>query len=397
MSTANLEKTLTSALKGLEDSFNKTLDDLQSASAEEKTTLEDRLKAIEGVIEDVKKERDVVERHTLPGCEPNEKTGEKFSISRASLAYANKDWTQAPFEKEVIDAFRQKAMSSGTDSAGGFLVPEEAIPDVIERLKAEVVALALGARELPASGAPLVIPRISTSATAVWMTGENVAVTASDLGFEQISMSPKTIAAFTYLSNQLVEISSPTADSLVQDDFASEFAIGIDQGILEGSGASGEPLGIVEDPNALTESITAGGILYTELVGFVDALAVANSLRGRLGWAMNPALFTQIMKAPNESTPAIDLARRMIADGPSTTILGYPYRTTTSLTGTSGVGAKSVVFGNWEDCLVAMWGGLRIRASEDGGTAFTNDQLAIRGTMRVDVAFRHSNSFCVAA
>ena len=337
-------------------------------------------------------------RLTLPGSEPNARTGEAFSMSRACAAISQKDWTNAGFEKEVFDNMRQRAMSSGNDSAGGFIVPDESIPQVIEALKAEVIAFQLGAREIPAVGSPLYIPRIGTSVTAQWMTGENQTITASDLALQQIQMSPKSLAARVILSNQLMELSQPTADSMIESDIVSQLAIGLDKGILEGTGATGQPLGVVTDPNVLTESISSGPT-FEQLVGFIDALAQANALKGKLGWAMHPAIFTTLMKLKSTNaaagTPSLDVSRHIVTEKAPDSILGYSFATSTSFTASSGAGA--MVFGNWEDVLVAMWGGLRLRASDLSDDAFSKDQTHIRAIMRADTALRHPESFCVSA
>ena len=76
-------------------------------------------------------------------------------------------------------------------------------------------------------------------------------------------------------------------------------------------------------------------------------------------------------------------------------ILGYKYATTTAFT--AATDANSMVFGNWDDILVAMWGGLRLKASDTSDDAFSKDQTHIRAIMRADTALRHPESFCIAS
>tara|TARA_R110000824_G_scaffold174733_1_gene352880 strand:- start:1231 stop:1404 length:174 start_codon:yes stop_codon:yes gene_type:complete len=54
-------------------------------------------------------------------------------------------------------------------------------------------------------------------------------------------------------------------------------------------------------------------------------------------------------------------------------------------------------FGNWNDLMVARWGGLRLAASTDGDNAFSLDQTHIRATLRADVAVRQAKSFSYAS
>jgi HK97 family phage major capsid protein len=388
----HLESTITEVGK----TMNTTLEEWRAASESERSAIEDRLKGFEQVTSELKEMVDERRRTTLPGSEPTGNPEKDFSFARATHAIRTKNWDGAGVEKEIFDAMRTKAMSSAVDSAGGFVVPEQAVPQVIERLKAAMVTRQLGARTLPATGSPVTIPRVSTSATAYWLSGENSTITASDLGLQEISMTPKSCATRTILSNQLLELSAPAADTIIQDDIVSQLAIALDKAVIEGTGASGQPLGIINDPDILTEAISAT-VTYEEMVGFVDALAVANSLRGKLGWAMHPSLFTQLMKLKSENNTAgtdnLEVSRHAIDAPAPTSILGYPYATTTSFT--AATDANSVVFGNWDDVFIAEWGGIRLAASEHIG--FDKDQTQVRAVLRADVGLRHPESFCVAS
>jgi HK97 family phage major capsid protein len=86
----------------------------------------------------------------LPGLELEK---DKFSLCRAlNCIRQNKDldkWSEAPHEAEV---FRQmRAMSSGDDSTGGYLVPPQAMPEFIEMYRAEAVCVKMGPGSSPAS------------------------------------------------------------------------------------------------------------------------------------------------------------------------------------------------------------------------------------------------------
>lgn len=364
----------------------------QSAAKEERTKIEADLKALKDAQEAIRADIEEKRRHTLPGSEPTQR--EAFSMRRivAGLRAGNVE-KHAPHEFAIC-----KAMSSAVDSAGGFLIPEEAIPQVIERLKAAMVVYQLGAREMPSVGSPVVIPRLSGSGTAYWIGSEGSSITASDLTLQDISASPKTVAARVILSNQMLEMATPAADRLIEDDIVSELSIAMDKGALEGTGASGQPLGIINEPNVLTEAISAT-VLFAELVGFVDALAVANALKGKLGWALHPSLFTQIMTLKSENASAgtanLEVTRHAITEGAPTSILGYPYKLTTSFTATTD--ANSAIFANWDDLLVFTWGGIRLLQSNVTADAVEKDQTHIRALARMDVGVRHPESFCVAA
>lgn len=405
----NLEELFEKNLDALGTQLEGTLDEWRSAEVEKRSEIEKTIEGLRGDITEMKSNLEEERRSHLPGVEVA-KQGEReaFSLARACRAIGARDFRNAPYEQEVFSNMSSKAMSGGIDSAGGYIVPEEAITRVIERLKAEVIAYKLGAVDMAASGSPITIPRLSASATAYWVS-ENASITASDLTFQQVSMTPKTAACRVVLSNLLLETSMPTADSVIEQDIASQLGLALDAGILNGSGASGQPLGVMNETgigSISTVGTVAGGAVgdkitsLSKLTDFIDSLANGNALKGKLGWAIHPEILSYIrqMTTADATGVHINLGTQVVADGPANSILGYEYQTSTTMTQPSGATVTdSICFGNWNDLMVARWGGLRLAASTDGDNAFSLDQTHIRATLRADVAVRQAASFCVSA
>jgi HK97 family phage major capsid protein len=376
-----------------------------NAESDKRAELQEQIKGLEASIAEVKENLVVEKRGHLPGVEvaTSEQKTDSFSMARACRALARKDFRDAPYEQEVFTEMKEKAMSTGVDPSGGYIVPEEAITSVIEALKANVVAYDLGARDLAASSTPLTIPKLTTSATGYWVS-ENSTITASDLGFEQINMTPKTVAGRVILSNLLLETSTPTADSIIEQDLASQLGLALDLGVLNGSagGGAGEPVGIMQTAGVSTVVSTTPDADTPPtpqiMMEFLSDLDAANALRGRLGWAIHPTMLAQIRQMTMDFTAAttVPLTAVNTAEGFATTLFGYQFRTSTQMTApTTGTGSwtRSVCFGNWDDVLIARWGGLRLLASDTSDDAFSKDQTHIRATMRCDVALRHPESF----
>jgi HK97 family phage major capsid protein len=404
MDTPNLESAFEKQLEVLGDNLESTISEWRSSEESKRDELQQQIKSLEGAIEEVKSNIAEERRGHLPGVEvaTSEQKTDSFSMARACRALARKDFRDAPYEKEVFAEMKEKAMSTGVDPSGGYIVPEEAITQVIEKLKANVVAYDLGARDLAASSTPLTIPKLTTSATGYWVS-ENSTITASDLGFEQINMTPKTVAGRVILSNLLLETSTPTADSIIEEDLASQLGLALDLGVLNGSsgGGAGEPVGIMQTAGVSTVVSTVPDADTPPtpqiMMEFLSDLDAANALRGRLGWAIHPTMLSQIRQMTVDGNgESVPLTAVNTADGFATTLFGYQFRTSTQMTApTTGTGSwtRSVCFGNWDDVLIARWGGLRLLASDTSDDAFSKDQTHIRATMRCDVALRHPESF----
>ena len=398
----DMEKQLESHLKQLGDSVEQHIEGWRVEEGTHRKALETTIKSLEDEIGIVKEQLTEERRSHLPGVEVTQ-TGkrEAFSMARACRALARKDFSNAPYEQEVFQNMKAKAMSAGVDPSGGYIVPEEAISTIIEALKANVVAYELGARDMAANGVPVTIPKLTTSATGYWVS-ENSTITASDLGFEQINMTPKTVAGRVILSNLLLETSTPTADSIIEQDLASQLGLALDAGVLNGSsgGGAGEPVGIMQTAGVSTIANVAGSAVpptVAEMMLCLNDLDAANALRGRLGWAIHPTMMNQIQQMVGATNLQVD--RFIVSDGFADRILGHPFKTSTQMTAPTAAPAaiRSVLFGNWDDVLIARWGGLRLLASDTSDDAFSKDQTHIRATMRCDVAVRHPESFCYFA
>jgi len=403
--TTNLETAFEQQLETLGKSLESTIEQWREAEEAKRDELHTQIKSLEGAVEEVKTNLAEERRSHLPGVEiaKNGEQRDGFSLGRACRAIAKKDFNFAPYEKEVFDNMEAKAMSQGTDTAGGFIVPEEAILSVIEKLKSRVVAYELGARDMAVSGIPVTLPRISSSASAVWVA-ENATITASDLVFQQLSLTPKTAAGRVVLSNQLLETSNPAADRVIEEDLGSQLGIAVDSACLIGGGA-GEPTGIISTAGVgSVAGVAAANIVdgIDKLIDFEQDLQTADAYGGRLGWAIHPSVLGAIREMVVDGAgTSVPLSNQIVSEGYADKILGHAYATTTSLTAFAAGGAasatNSMIFGNWEDLMIARWGGLRLMASNTSDDAFSKDQTHIRGTIRVDVGLRHVESFSFSA
>ena len=179
-------------LQEMKDLLKEQKDALLAAWEDKYTPLMNQIEQMEKRIVEI--ETKFKDRNHIPGLEEEKK---EFSFFKAFYAIRHNQWDDAGFEKEVFDAARKKAMSLGTGSAGGYIVPEIYMAEIIELLQAEAVVIRMGATVLSGLvGSPVYIPRQSAGATAYWV-GENSDITASDLTLEQVSMTPKKDGAST--------------------------------------------------------------------------------------------------------------------------------------------------------------------------------------------------------
>jgi HK97 family phage major capsid protein len=392
-------------IKQFEQVVGKKLDEHDAAQkANFEKFVDDKIKA---ATEDMKREMAV---HSLPGSADATHKGEKFNFAKAlgSFAKGPSGRSLAPLEWEmsdqmrkqgVCDALRQKAMSFGVDTAGGFIVPSEVLKDqIIPLLYAKSIVAELGATRLDGLTTGVVmIPRVGGGVTAYWI-GEGSTITASDMRFEQMKLEPHGLAAVSVASLLLSNLANPGFDTMLKADMARALALKQDLGALKGTGASGQPIGILN-----TTGVNASGVSSTptfdELSDAIGAVEEDNALEGNLGWALSWADLQAIRKMKDATAPPATpgdgdvnvqpLGSRSLLTGTrgNEELMGFKVRMSTQLA------AGDVIFGNWADLVLANWGAMALDMTDAVG--FLTAQTHVRALLFTDTGVRHAVSFNV--
>ena len=199
-----------------------------------------------------------------------------------------------------------------------------------------------------------------------------------------VSLTPKTLGAFTDVTRQLLIQSSLDVEALIRDDLASAIALTIDLGALSGSGSSGQPTGIKNTSGINTVDFgTAPDLVptFAQVVAMETAVAEDNALMGNLAYIMPAAMYGALKTTEKASNTA-----QFVVE-PGGTVNGY--RAIVSNQCASG----DAYFGNFADLLVGMFGGLDIVV--DPYTASTSGTVRVVALQSCDVAVRHAVSFCL--
>jgi len=291
-----------------------------------------------------------------------------------------------------------KALSEGTNSAGGYLVPVEYSATLIEMLRARAAIRAAGATVIPMSNDILNIPSQTGGATAYWVA-ENAQINASDSAWGQVQLQANKLAALTKLSAELFEDSDPQIERLVMDDLARVLALEEDLKYLRGDGTSNTPQGLenISGVNVDTTTLGANGNTPTfdNLVNMLYNLDADNVPAAGRGWIVHPRTVNTLRKIKDSQNKY--LWADPAAPGDPPTLWGYPVFTTTAIpineTKGTSTDASTVYLGCWPDFVIGQRKALELRASDAAGNAFEYDQVFIRAIMRVDCNVRHAASF----
>lgn len=336
--------------------------------------------------------------HSLPGAASSQ-DGEEYSLGRVFRALgkgAHAFEKEAPMEWAMSEEIRD--MGTTPDTAGGFLVPTQVFDqEIIPLLRPRVIAMELGVQELQATGSPVEIPSEQTAPT-VDAVAENAANTAADLSFGSLIATPHTAQSYIKASRRFLSMGAG-AENFIRNRMAEEIALTMNQWILKGTGAAGEPTGILNTTGIGSVTSTADwttSAALTELEQLEELLGDANALEGaaRLGWAIHHrakrALRTM---TTNNAGVALNVANRAFTTGSETEILGHAYRTSTQLASGSAGATGELIFGNWEKAMLVQWGNLSVEASNTADDAMSKRQTHIVAYMDMDVVVTQPGAF----
>jgi len=344
----------------------------------------------------------------------SKKEVKQFSVVRAIHALANPGDAAAQraagFEFEASNAVAQKMgkaargffmptdvqkrdLLAGTATAGGNLVATDLLSgSFIDMLRNAMAIDAMGARMLTGLVGQIAIPRQTGAATAYWVA-ENGAPTESQQTVGQVTMSPKTVGAYTDISRRLTLQSSIDVEQMVNQDLSAVLGLAIQQAAINGSGASNQPSGLL---TLITPSVIGGtnGLAPTwqNMIDLETAVSVGNADVGALGYLTNVKVRGKL-----KSTQKFASTNGMpVYEAGAQPINGYKVGITNGVPsnlvkGTSGATCSAIIFGNFADLMIGLWGSLDIMVDPyTGSTAGTVRVVALQD---VDVAVRNAESF----
>jgi HK97 family phage major capsid protein len=281
----------------------------------------------------------------------------------------------------------------GTATAGGHTVQTDVLGNsFIDVLRNKLILNTLGVTMLTDLVGQIAIPRQTSAATAYWVA-ENAAITESQQAFDQVTMSPKTVGAFTDVSRKLILQSSIDVENFVRNDLAAVLALAIDSAGISGTGSSNQPRGVT---NTAGIGSVAGGtnganVTWQNLVDLEAAVGTANADVGKLAYLTN-AKQRGRFKSITKTSPATTF----LWDGGEAPVNGYACGISNQVPGnlvkgSSGAVCSAILFGNWADLIIGMWGGLDLIVDPfTGSTAGTVRVVALQDA---DIGVRQAGSF----
>jgi HK97 family phage major capsid protein len=299
----------------------------------------------------------------------DEKTG------RASNAYKKSFWNV--MRNKHSNAQILNALQEGTDSEGGFLVPDEFEHTLIESLEEENIFRKL-AHVITTSTGDRKIPVVASKGSASWVDEEGT-INDSDDAFTQVSIGAYKLGTLIKVSNELLNDSVFNLEAYISKEFGRRIGTKEEDAFFNGNGV-GKPVGIFNATGGAQTGITTASATEIKADEIIDLFySLKASYRKNAVWIVNDATIKAIRKLKDANGNY--LWQPALTSGTPDTLLGRPVYTS-SYVPTIAAGAKTIAFGDFSYYWIADRQGRNFKKLSELYAA--TDQTGFVATQRVD-------------
>lgn len=276
----------------------------------------------------------------------------------------------------------KRALAEGTDSAGGYSVPDILSSQMIDLMRAQSTVIRAGATTVPLTSDTSHIAKVATDPVPAWRN-EAASVAESDPTFTRVTFAPKSLAVLVKVSRELLE-DSLNIERVLPQIMTAAMAVELDRVTLFGSGSDPEPKGVVNFTGCQEVTHDAALTSYAPMIAARTLVKTAN----------HPGLSAFVMH------PRDDGALAGLVDGNGQPLMvppaisGIPMLTSTSVPDDEGVGTdeSTIVTGDFKRLMIGLRHGVTIQILKERFQ--DTGQYGFIAFMRADVQAEYENAFC---
>lgn len=308
-------------------------------------------------------------------AKPMVMTEQEENTGRASNAYKKNFWNA--MRRKQMTPEMANALQIGTDSEGGYLVPDEYEKTLVEALEEENIFRKL-AHVISTSSGDRKIPVVASKGSASWVDEEGT-IPDSDDAFNQVSIGAYKLGTLIKVSNELLNDSVFNLESYISKEFARRIGAKEEDAFFNGNG-TGKPVGIFNTTGGAEIGVTAASATAITADEIIDLFySLKAPYRKNAVWILNDATIKTIRKLKDNNGNY--LWQPSLTAGTPDTILGRPVYTS-SYVPTIAAGAKTIAFGDFSYYWIADRAGRNFKKLTELYAA--NDQTGFVATQRVD-------------
>jgi HK97 family phage major capsid protein len=302
-------------------------------------------------------------------------SGEVDKTGRASGKYAKAFWNA--MRRPVVNESDRQSLTVGTDSEGGYLVPDEFERTLIEALEEENIMRTL-AKIIKTSSGDRKIPVVASKGSATWVDEEGPILESGDT-FTQVSIGAFKLATMIKVSEELLNDSVFDLGSYIAKEFGRRIGAKEEEAFFIGDG-EGKPTGIFNGTGGADLGVTAAKateITADELLDLFYSLKAP--YRKKAVFVMNDATVKAIRKLKDGTGQY--LWQPSITAGEPDTLLNRPVKTSAYIP-TLEAAAKVIAFGDFGYYWIADRQGRAFQRLNE--LYAVTGQIGFKATQRVD-------------
>ena len=296
-------------------------------------------------------------------------------IGRAADEYRTNFWnvmrSKAPMPEMM------NALQVGTDSEGGYLVPDEYEHTLVEALEEENIVRKLAHIVKTASGERK-IPIVASKGSANWIDEEGPYVDSDD-SFGQVTIGAFKLGTTIKISEELINDSVFDLEAYISKEFARRIGNREEEAFFTGDG-NGKPTGILTAVGGAQLGVTATSATAITADELVDLFYSLNTpYRKNAVWLMNDSTVKAVRKLKDGQGQYL-WQSALTSDTPNT-LLGRPVYTSAYMPSVAA-GEKTVAFGDFSYYWIADRQGRSFKRLNE--LYAVNGQIGFLGSQRVD-------------
>ncbi|MFW5453767.1 phage major capsid protein [Thioalkalivibrio sulfidiphilus] len=307
---------------------------------------------------------------------PNDKMNTNPQFDREHVSVG--DMVRLMVSGKGSEAVRN-ALSEGTDSSGGFLVPTPLSPEFIDQMRAKARVIQAGARTVEMDTETLSIARIDSDPVPAWRA-ENAPIAESLPTFGKTEFRARWLGVMVKTSRELIE-DAPNAGEAIQTAITGALAAEWDRAALFGTGTAPEPRGLVNTPGVFEVDMGTNGAAlsdYSQLLQAVSLTAGANAERPS-AMLMHPRTLYGGLSALTASDGQPLMPPRVLSEIPMLDSSSIPVDEEHG----TATNASRIVLGDFKQLMLGVRNQIRIEVSRH--LFADRHQLAVIAWVRTDV------------
>lgn len=270
--------------------------------------------------------------------QPNGNPDGEEKKGRASDKYRRTFWN-AMRQKNYYDV--ENALQIGTDSEGGYLVPDEFERTLVEALEEENFFRTI-ATVIQTSSGDRKIPVVASKGEAAWIDEEG-AFTESDDTFGQVSIGAYKVGTMIKVSDELLNDNAFNLEAYISKEFGRRIGSKEEEAFFIGDG-TGKPTGIFNASGGAADGITTAAAA----ISFEDVMdlfySIKSPYRKKAMWVLNDTTVKALRKLKDNNGNYI--WQPSVQAGQPDMILNRPYHTS-AFVPEIAAGKKVMAFGDF--------------------------------------------------